>query len=235
MSAASPAEVVALIPARGGSKGIPRKNLALIRGRTLLEYAIRAARESAVITRTIVSSDDEEILAEAVRHGAEALERPAALSTDTATTDAVIAHFIAAALSPQLTAQPLVLLQPTSPLRTGSHIAQAVQLWRDSRASAVISVFEPEHHPAKSFRLDEFGMLRGLFSADAPFSPRQSLPRAFQPNGAVYVFSAEAFLSEKRIPRERLVPLIMGSEESLDIDCVADLSRAESYLQGSRQ
>jgi CMP-N,N'-diacetyllegionaminic acid synthase len=228
-------DAVALIPARGGSKGIPRKNLARIRGRTLLEYAIRAAQASGVVARAVVSSDDDEILDEARRHGAEALKRPPEIASDTASSDSVIEHFINAAQPRFAASQPIVLLQPTSPLRTGAHVEQAVKLWRESRARAVVSVFEPEHHPAKSFRLDERGLLCGLFGADAPFTPRQSLPRAFQPNGAVYVFSAAEFLTGRRIPRDLLVPLVMSSAESLDIDCVADLSRAEIYLQGISQ
>jgi CMP-N-acetylneuraminic acid synthetase len=226
------AAAIALIPARGGSKGIPRKNLAAVGGRSLLERAIDAARASGAMARICVSSDDQEILAAAVACGVEALERPARYATDTASSDDVIAHFVEGARPQVQPDQPLVLLQPTSPLRSGAHVAEALRLWRSGDAAAVVSVFEPDHHPAKAFRLDERGFLQGLFSDDAPFVPRQSLPRAFQPNGAVYVFSAAEFLRERRIPRARLVPLVMSGDESLDIDCAADLVRAQHYLEG---
>jgi CMP-N,N'-diacetyllegionaminic acid synthase len=224
---------VALVPARGGSKGIPRKNLALVRGRSLLDYAIGAARDSGVVGRVVVSSDDPEILAAGERLGAVALKRPAEISGDTASSDSVIAHFIESAGAALDPAQPLVLLQPTSPLRTGAHIAEAVRIWRSGDASAVVSVFEPEHHPAKAFRLDERGELRGLFGDDSPFTPRQALPRAWQPNGAIYVFSAAKFLRDGRIPRQGLAPLVMSEAESLDIDRAADLARAERHLEGN--
>lgn len=226
------ADAIALIPARGGSKGIPRKNLAQVGGRSLLDHAITAARESGAIARICVSSDDADILAAADRAGAERLERPARYATDAATSDEVIAHFIEA-LRPEIGAdQPIVLLQPTSPLRTGAHVAEAVRLWRAGDAAGVVSVFEPDHHPAKSFRLDESGHLRGFFGDDAPFVPRQTLPRAYQPNGAVYVFSVAEFMRDRRIPRARLVPLVMRGDQSLDIDSAADLVLAETLLQG---
>ena len=230
MSANATTPAVALVPARGGSKGIPRKNLARIHGRSLLDYAISAARESGVVERVVVSSDDPQILEEAVRLGAEALRRPDAISGDTASSDSLIKHFIENSSVALEVRRPLVLLQPTSPLRTASHIAEAVQIWRSRDSAAVVSVFEPDHHPAKAFRLDDDGHLRGLFSDDSPFVPRQTLPRAYQPNGAVYVFSAEAFLAGGCIPRQHLLPLFMDVRASLDIDTPADLERAAALL-----
>lgn len=223
---------VALIPARGGSKGIPQKNLAPLAGKPLIQYAIEAARDSGVIDEVFVSSDSDAILDTAQRLGAKPLRRPAELATDTASSDSVIAHFIEAMDLARRPSLPIVLLQPTSPLRTGVQVAQAVQVWQRTDAQAVVSVFEPEHHPAKAFKLDEQGMLAGLYGADAPFTPRQALPRAYQPNGAVYVFSVEAFLRGSCIPRDHLAPLVMGQRESLDIDCAADLERAALYLRG---
>jgi CMP-N-acetylneuraminic acid synthetase len=226
------AQSIAFIPARGGSKGIKNKNLALLAGKPLIAYAIQAAQDSGVITRIIVSSDAPEILKAAEALGAEGLKRPAELATDSATTDAAIAHFVTAlelATQPETT---IVLLQPTSPLRTGAHIAQAFALWQTRRPRGVISVYEPAEHPAKAFQLGDDGLLTGLYGADAPFAPRQSLTKAFMPNGAIYIFSVAEFLANSCVPRAGLAPFIMDVEDSLDIDSPSDLEAAERILQG---
>lgn len=230
MSAGSGA--FALIPARGGSKGIRLKNLARIAGKTLLQYAVDAARVSGVVERIIVSSDSDPILDAARALGVESLRRPADLATDSATADGVVAHFIDALDLQQHGATPVIYLQPTSPLRTGADVAAATRIWQETNARCVISVFEPAHHPAKSFRMDEGGMLTGMYGSDAPFTPRQQLPRAFLPNGAIYVFSVEAFLAKGRIPREQLAPFVMQPRHSIDVDTLDDLAHAESYLRG---
>lgn len=222
----------ALIPARGGSRGIPLKNLARINGKSLLEYAVDAARKSNAVGRIIVSSDSDAILDAARGLGAEPLRRPAQFATDLATSDSVVAHCIAALDLARDCDAPIVFLQPTSPLRTGEHVAAAITTWQSTGANCVVSVYEPSHHPAKCFRLDESGMLVGLCGPDAPFTPRQSLPRAFMPNGAIYVFSAAAFMAQGRIPRDGLAPFVMDWRASIDIDTLADLSQAEQLLRG---
>jgi CMP-N-acetylneuraminic acid synthetase len=224
-------KAIALIPARGGSKGIKDKNIVPLAGKPLLGYAIEAALRSGVVGRVVVSSDSEGILAVGAALGAETLLRPSEFATDLASTDDAIAHFIAALqIAPETL---IVLLQPTSPLRTAAHIADAVALWREKQPACLVSVFEPIEHPAKSFRLDQDGTLTGMFSADAPFQPRQILPKAFMPNGAIYVFSAGAFLVSGTIPRKGLLPFFMDRNSSLDIDCLEDLAVAERYLQKS--
>lgn len=225
-------DALALIPARGGSKSIPLKNLATVGGKTLLQHAIDAARDSGVIDRIVVSSDSELILEAAAGLGAEPLRRPAELASDSAGSDCVVAHCIDELALLEQRARPMVLLQPTSPLRTAEHIVGAMEVWKRSAAHCVVSVFEPDHHPAKSFRVDQEGMLTGLFAADAPFTPRQMLPRAFLPNGAIYVFSIEAFTAQSRIPRERLVPYVMPARSSIDIDQPGDLAEAARLLRG---
>jgi CMP-N-acetylneuraminic acid synthetase len=221
---------IGFVPARGGSKGIKDKNLALLAGKTLLQHAIDAGIRSGVLSRAVVSSDSAAILAAAERLGGEPLLRPQELASDTATTDSAITHFISAlglASQPDL---PIVLLQPTSPLRTAAHVAGAMEQWLQKQPRCVVSVFEPREHPAKSFRLDEDGFMTGFFGSDFPFSPRQNLPRAYMPNGAIYIFSVAAFLSENRIPRTGLQPFVMDSESSIDIDCMEDLRLAERCL-----
>jgi N-acylneuraminate cytidylyltransferase len=223
---------IGLIPARGGSKGVPNKNIAPLLGKPLLQYTLEAGFDSRVLSRLVVSSDSPEICGVAARFGAEIVDRPASLATDEAKSDDVIAHFIAAAKV--LPDAPIVLLQPTSPLRTSAHIAAAMELWRSRAPRGVISVYEPDEHPAKSFRLDQDGFLTGLYGPDAPFTPRQMLPRGYQPNGAIYIFSVSVFLEANCIPRTGLLPFLMDVRSSLDIDKMEDLAEAERRLQERR-
>src|SRR5438067_1066409 len=129
-------EVVALIPARGGSKAIPRKNVAPLGGRPLLAWSVDAARESRAVTRTVVSTDDEEIAAAARGLGAEVLDRPVALAADETPMRDVIEHALAELARPDV----LVLLQPTSPLRRARHVDEAVELLRATGADPALRV-----------------------------------------------------------------------------------------------
>ena len=225
---------IAFVPARGGSKGIKNKNVAPLAGKPLLQYTIEAARGSNVVDRIVVSSDSPEILRVAEALGAEPLRRPPELATDNASTDDAIAHFIECLDLSRAPHTPIILLQPTSPLRTPAHVAAAVGLWRTADALGIISVCEPDKHPAKSFTLDENGYLVGLVDKNAPFVARQMLPVAYMPNGAIYVFSVGGFAEGRCIPRTGLLPLIMDIRSSVDIDSLADLARAEQYLHESR-
>jgi len=223
--------VLAVIPARGGSRGIPRKNLVPLAGRPLLAWTIAAAREARGVDRVVVSSDDPEILAAARAHGAEPLRRPAALATDAARSEPVLRHAVDAACPGAGT---LCLLQPTSPLRTGAHVDGALSLLSEDReAEAVVSVFEPAHSPFKAFQLDGGGYLVGVVDGDAPFRPRQELPATFFPNGAIYAVRADAFRATgSLLGRGRALPYVMTRGDSLDIDDWDDLRRAEDRLVG---
>lgn len=222
--------VIALIPARGGSKGIPRKNLAPLAGKPLMAHSIDAGLGSAFVDEVVVSSDDAEILEAARRLGAVALKRPAALAADSTPTAPVIEHLLESRpdLDPARTL--ILLLQATSPLRDAADVDAAFALLGESGDESLISVCVPDESPFKTFVCDAEGFLRGLVDDEAPFRPRQELPTAYQPNGAIYIFGARAFLDEARIPMKRARPFVMDFEKSIDIDEPRDLSRAEAYL-----
>lgn len=222
--------VVALIPARAGSKGLPNKNIADCNGEPLIAYTIKAALAAQCFSQIIVSSDGEKILSIASSHGASPLLRPHCFASDQATSDSVIMHAIEKLNL--LTSSRIVLLQPTSPLRTKDHILQALSLYEREPQGAVISVANTgRHHPAKAFVTDEHGLLRGMMGPDAPFQARQELPVTCFPNGAIYIFSVKDFLAEGGIPRKHIRPFFMSEKESVDIDDNCDLLLAAELLR----
>lgn len=221
-----------LIPARGGSKGIPDKNLTPLMGIPLIDYTIHAAQESGVFTDVTVSSDDEKILKHSKAKGVSSLRRPDAISQDLSSADEVISHFIDSA-KPQ-NEDVIIYLQPTSPLRKSQHIREAIDLFQKHSPNMVMSVFRPEHHPLKCFKKSDDGHLVGFISPDAPFQPRQNLPEVFNPNGAIYIFSVKAFLKSNKIPRDNIYPYLMSQEDSVDIDHPQDLLVASFVLKKDR-
>jgi CMP-N,N'-diacetyllegionaminic acid synthase len=224
--------VIALIPARAGSKGIPRKNLAPVGGVPLLERAVRGACASRWIDEAWVSSDDDTILGLAGRLGARTLRRPAELAGDDATATGVVGHFLEHALSGRRGDVLIVYLQPTSPLRTEHHIDAAIDTMLAQQARAVVAVTRCDPSPYKMFRLDETGRLQSLFDEHLSNASRQSLPAAFVPNGAIYAFSAALFEARGGFPSNGGVPYEMDTHDSIDIDEPEDLRSAERILEG---
>lgn len=225
--------VAAIIPARGGSKGIPRKNLVPLCGRPLIAYTIRAALESRSVTETFVTSDCAEILAAARQAGAQTIRRPDALATDEASCEAAVLHALdflrdQRGYAPEV----IVLLQPTSPLRQAGDIDEAFAHFRSSGADALISGTEPESHPLKQMLVAADGTLSALTDdPTAPFRSRQFLPRAFKPNGAIYIIRTDSFRRTGLFFGERTVPFYMEREKSIDIDTAADLEKAANRMK----
>jgi CMP-N,N'-diacetyllegionaminic acid synthase len=220
--------VVALVPARGGSKGIPRKNLSQLAGKPLIAHTIIAAQQAALVDVTWVSSDDEEILKFSASLGAQTLIRPTELADDCASADGVVHHFLASLPDPVRQQDAVIVyLQPTSPLRDETHIDRALEAMELAKADGVMSVVEANKAPQKAFRLDENGRLKSLFDERLSNARRQDLPRCFYPNGAIYAFRISAFLSRQGFPSNGSIPFIMSYTDSIDIDTAADLTRAE--------
>jgi CMP-N,N'-diacetyllegionaminic acid synthase len=221
-------EVVALIPARGGSKAIPRKNLAPLGGRPLLAWTVDAARESRAVTRTVVSTDDEEIAAAARGLGAEVLDRPPELAADETPMRDVIEH----ALRELPRADVLVLLQPTSPLRRARHVDEAVELLRTTGADSVVSVVEVPHRyrPGSLMALDGDRLVR---FADDHTATRQEKPLVYARNGPAILA-----LRPDRIGADlyggHCRAYVMEQRDSVDVDEPFDLELAELLLAAAR-
>lgn len=221
---------IGLITARGGSKGLPRKNVLPLLGEPLIAWTIRAALESRSIDAVFVSTEDPEIARTSEQYGARVIARPAELAGDEVGSEPVIAHALED-LAGRMDVEEVFLLQPTSPLRNAGHIDAAWAVFSARRADCLISVFEPRHSPAKAYRVNEDGTLSGLLDDDAPYTPRQALPQAVQPNGAIYLFRAADFMRQRRIPRTAVVPYVMTPAESVDIDTAEDLAAAAAFLE----
>jgi len=225
--------VLGLIPARGGSKGIPRKNLALLAGRPLLAYTCDAARASSRLSHVILSTEDDEIAAAGRACGIDVpFMRPAALADDATPMADVVRH--ALTTFEQLTSRivdAVALLQPTSPLREAGHVDAAVDLLQTSGADSVVSVVAVPHRfsPVSLMRLDD-GALHPYLPG-APVVRRQDKPRLFARNGpAVLVVRRAVALADAGLYAGVCRGLPMGSEESLDVDEASDLAQAECVL-----
>ncbi len=219
--------VLALITARGGSKGLPGKNLRLLGGRPLVAWSVEQARASALIDRVVISSDDPEIIARAVAAGAEApFVRPAELADDRASSAEVVSHALAAL---ERRYDLLVLLQPTSPLRSVADIDACIRRVADSGAPSCISLTEPAKSPWWMYHMDAAGRLAPLLEGGAA-ARRQDLPPVYAPNGAVYVVRVPWFLDHRAFVGDGSLGHVMPPERSIDIDTALDFRLAEAIV-----
>jgi CMP-N,N'-diacetyllegionaminic acid synthase len=220
---------IAIIPARGGSKRVPGKNLLPLLGKPLIAWTIEAALKSNAVDRVVVSTDDPEIAAAAKSFGAEVpFMRPAELATDSAPTISVILDVLSKI--PQ--SRRIFLLQPTSPLRTANHIDEAAKLMDDRKANAVISVSEAEHPPEWSNSLPEDGSMDRFLGDELKNKRSQDLPRKFRLNGAIYIADARVLVQERTfLLSRRAYAYRMDRESSIDIDSKIDLMIAEVMMR----
>jgi CMP-N,N'-diacetyllegionaminic acid synthase len=219
----------AIITARGGSKGLPRKNLLPLAGQPLIAHSIRAALGCSLVRRCWVTTEDPEIKAESLRYGAEVIERPLALATDASTSGEAVRHALETLAARGMLAEHFALLQPTSPLRTAAHLSACLEAYLRSEAHCAISVCVTEHHPYKSFREDS-GWLEPLFDEALLHAPRQSLSVVYRQNGAIYAIPSRLFLERHTFYVRPAMPFVMSQEDSADIDTLDDLERAERLL-----
>ncbi len=222
--------VCAVVPARGGSKGIPRKNLYELAGISLVERSVRLARRCAAVDVVLVSTDDIEIYALSKRlDAATPVPRPAALASDSARTIDVIRKLVDDAVLGEDDC--ILLLQPTTPLRTLADLDAACDVldrrWDD--ADAVVSVGEVDGpHPFKA-QVIRNGYLAALMGGDAAV-PRQSLPSAYLPNGALYLVKINVLLGEDTFMPRRSLPHMMSVIPSINLDGPLDLLLLEAVV-----
>ncbi len=222
---------IAIIPARGGSKGIPNKNLAEVGGQSLVTRAVNSAIQSGVIDAVVVSSDDRNILEAAKIAGAIAVERPSDLATDTAAIEDAITHALQKFSESHPTPTTLVLLQPTSPLRQASSISDAVLLFNENGSvGSVYGVTEAEHHPYKTFIANDSTLLP-VGSIEDLSRSRQELPKAYRQSGSIYVVGVQDFLESNSLFVSPVRWIEVGREEAIDVDTPADL---EAVRQAAR-
>ena len=230
-------EVLAIIPARGGSKSIPRKNIRSFAGHPLIAYSIAAGLTAETVTRVIVSTDDEEIARVARKYGAETpFLRPAEISQDNTPDLPVFKHALKW-LADQHSYEPeiVVQLRPTSPFRRVTHIDRAVDcLIEQPSADAVRTVCIPFQNPFKMWRIGSDGFMHPLLDTHfkEPYNlPRQVLPEVYWQTGYVDAAWADTILSKNSMTGDHILPLVIDPSEWIDIDSPDDWRRAERLLE----
>jgi CMP-N,N'-diacetyllegionaminic acid synthase len=225
-------KILGLITARGGSKGLPGKNVALVAGRPLVAWTVEAALASGRLHRTIVSTDDPAIADICRAHGVEApFLRPTELARDDSPHQPVLEHAVRWLMKNEdWTPEIVVLLQPTSPLRNAADIDGAVELLLRSKAPSVASITATRTHPYLVRSMDAQGRLTPSVEIPSGYLRRQDFPPVFELNGAVYVIRTEALLAGEPLVGPETLGFMMPTERSLDIDDPADLKTAERTL-----
>lgn len=226
----NPPTFIAIVPARAGSKGILHKNQKMVAGKPLISWTLEAAQSSKFLTKTVVSSDSEGILNIAKHHGIKGILRPYELATDDASSEPVVEHVLKS-IEGGFSYDYIVLLQPTSPARTGKHIDSAIEHLLKDEASALISVKETVFSPFKSFVVSQDGYLSGIVDNKKPFMRRQDLPQTYMSNGAIYITRTGSFLENNSFYTNKTIPFVMDRNSSIDIDAVEDLIEFERMIE----
>lgn len=223
--------ILAIIPARGGSKSLPRKNIRLLCGKPLVAHSIETALSSEFIDRVVISTEDEEIARIAEQYGGEVIERPAELARDDTPSSLVYQHVIEHLERKENFATDLIVaLQPTSPLRIVTDIDGAIQKFLEAGCDSVLSVCEAEHPPYWMYTLDGDRM-KILIHGGEEISRRQDAPLVYRINGAVYVTRKQVIMIENKVWGDDTRAYIMPWNRSVDIDTEIDFKLAELLMQ----
>ena len=224
--------IAGLITARGGSAGLKRKNVLPLGGRPLIAWTIEAALNSRRLDRVIVSTDDDEIARVAESCGAPVpFRRPASISGAASPHMQAVTHALEWLHGEGCEPRYMVVLQPTSPLRTADDIDAAVEIALSAGAPAVVSVVEAAQHPWKIHGLDESGALSPFVRGEIAYARRQALPPAYAENGAIYVIRTDLVKENGTFLPEGTRPYVMPADRSIDIDNTWDMYLAESAIR----
>jgi len=223
-------KIVAIIPARGSSKGVKRKNIKLLVGKPLIVYTIEAGLESKYLDRVIVSTEDKEIAEISSECGADIVERPQKLATDDTISIDVVLHALKYLREKGYRFDIVVLLHPTSPSRTVNDIDKAIELFLENKCESVVSVCEPQQSPYWSFKIKRKYLIP-VFGKKCFEMPRQSLPKIYFPNGAIFISTFQILDKYKSFYTNKALPFIMPMERSVDIDEEFDFWLNEQILK----
>jgi CMP-N,N'-diacetyllegionaminic acid synthase len=227
-------KLLAVIPARGGSKSVPRKNIALMAGKPLLAYTVGEALKVLAITDLVVSTDDEEIAALARSMGAQVpFMRPPEFATDQAQSAPMLRHCLLAMEAQRgLRYDAVMLLQPTTPLREASHIEAAIGILSSHECDSVVSVVcVGGYHPFRMKRLVGNRLINFIDQGFEDMRPRQVLPPVYIRNGAVYLSRRYVVADQEQVVGPSCIGFEMGAEESVNIDNRLDFKLAEILLR----
>jgi CMP-N,N'-diacetyllegionaminic acid synthase len=224
--------ILAVIPARGGSKGVPRKNICRLGDKPLLAWTIEEAKKSAYIDRLILSSDDKEIIEVAKRYGCDVpFIRPAELAKDDTPGIAVILHAVEQVPGYDY----VVLLQPTSPFRTVEDIDGCIQHCITNKAKFCVSVTKAIENPYWMFSMNNNQTLQPILENIDTYYQRQALPTVYKLNGAVYVGNIAQLKKYRSFFTEETIGYMMSSERSIDIDTMEDFMYAQFLIDSKNR
>jgi CMP-N,N'-diacetyllegionaminic acid synthase len=228
--------ILGLIPARGGSRGVPRKNIRSLSDKPLLQYTTEAALAARGLSRVILSTDDEEIADFGRRCGVDVpFIRPAQLAQDDTPMLPVVQHALRGMEELGETFDAVCLLQPTNPLRRADDIDACIELLRQTDADSVITILSvpAEHNPHWVYFRDEQDLLRLCTGEATPITRRQDLPPAYHREGSVYVTRVNVVMEENSLYGERVLGYEIETERSVNIDTPEDWSRAEALMSAN--
>jgi len=230
--------VLGVIPARAGSKGIPNKNIMDVGGQPLIKYTIEAALGSTMITDCIVSTDSDEIASLAESLGLSApFIRPNNLSNDKALSLPVIQHAVSFMEKKHgIHYDAVIMLQPTTPLRTSGDIDKSLSILISEKLDSVISVVEVEgNHPLRMKRIVNNRLVNYVDQGHEDMRPRQELPKVYIRNGAIYATLRDVLIDEDSFVGENSYPYVMNKEQSINIDTISDLYLTQIYIKGIKK
>lgn len=228
-------KIIAIIPARGGSKGIPKKNIVSVAGKPLIAHSIKAALGSKLVARTIVSTDDDEITAIAKKQGAEIIKRPKKFAQDNTPDLPVFEHALKyLKKNGGYVADIIVHLRPTSPLKTSQHIDEAIEILINNKtADAVKSVCEPIQNPFRMWIIKN-KYLKPLIKTKIKEQyncPRQLLPGVYWQNGHVDVIRYNTIIKKHSMTGKKILPYVMDEKFMVDIDTMSSVKIAEAIMK----
>jgi CMP-N,N'-diacetyllegionaminic acid synthase len=227
---------IGIVTARGGSKGVPRKNIRSLGGKPLLAWTAEAARGAKRLTRTILTTDDAEIAEVGRQLGLDVpFMRPQELALDTTPTLPVMQHAVAALEATGDRYDTVVLLQPTSPLRTSKLIDDCIDLFEREQADSVVTVLPvpSEYNPHWVYFQRDGGELHIATGETSPIGRRQDLPMALHREGSVFVVRRDVLMEQNSLYGERMLGQLVDASSTIDIDTVEDWERAEALLSRS--
>ena len=223
-------KILAIIPARGGSKGIKGKNIRPLNGKTLICHTIEESLKSNYLDRVFVSTDNTIIAKTSEKCGAKIIDRPAELAKDESPTIDAIFHAVDT-IKDASDEDIIILLQPTSPLRNAADIDAALNIFMKTDCDSVISMCKVKHSPYWCFKY-EGDKFKPLFGNKSLKMRRQELPDVYQPNGAIYISRVKNLYKNNGFDCDNMVPYSMPPERSIDIDEEIDFKLAELLIQG---
>lgn len=227
--------ILGVIPARGGSKGIPRKNIRLLAGKPLLHYTAEAALACTELSQVVLTTDDHEIAEAGRRFGLDVpFLRPPELARDDTPTLPVVQHAVRFLEQNRERFDAVCLLQPTAPLRRSEDIQQCVRLLAETGADSVVTVLPvpPEYNPHWVYFKTPKGFLELSTGEDSPVPRRQLLPPAFHREGSVYLVRREVLMEHNSLYGRNVAGYLMDPARSVNIDTPADWAMAEALLAG---